>query len=220
MRDFFIAVYTHEVKSYCDIEFFSNIANFALKDYELHVVDNTSHLEYTEKLKNICDSLGLKPESITHIDISEEPAISSFQRKVCDSVNFLRDKFLESGCKYFVIIESDVISPIDVLEKFLSVIDEGDIIGGIYYEGRHLNEWFDPEHNEIIDDVVFSGCTLYKRDVIESIKFRIAQYDGVHFPDTIMSIDACNAGYRRVLYTGIKCKHSHAENGSRNHIRL
>ena len=209
MGDFFIAVYTHEVKSYCDMEFFSNIANFTLKDYELHVVDNTSHLEYIEKLGHLFESIGLYPKSITHIDVPTEPYVSCFQRKVCDSVNALRDKFLESDCKYFVIIESDVIPPIDVLETFLSVIDEGDIIGGIYYEDRHLDEWFDPEHKEIIDDVVFSGCTLYKRDVIESIKFRIAQYDGVHFPDTIMSIDAHNAGHRRILYTGIKCKHTH-----------
>ena len=108
--------------------------------------------------------------------------------KVLDSVNFLRDKFLQSSCKYFLIIESDVVPPIDCLERFEEVIDSADIIGGIYYRGHHKDEWFNEDHKELIDSVVYSGCTLYKRNVIEQIPFNLDYNNLGMFPDITFSI--------------------------------
>ena len=163
MAKFFIAVYTHEVKSYCDAEFFSNIANLTSKDFELHVVDNSPSASfYLSKIKTLCESVGLETKSLSHLDIPEEPAISRFQRNVCDSVNFLRDKFLESDCDYFLIIESDVIPPVDVLERFLSADESIDIVAGIYYKGHHKDEWFNEDYSDYIYGFVFSGCLFIK----------------------------------------------------------
>jgi len=219
MSKFFIAVYTHEVKSYCDVEFFTNILKFTSKDYALHIVDNTEHEGYANKLKNICDNLCLKVDSITHLNIPPNPHNTNFHRKVRDSVNLLRDKFLESDCEYFLIIESDVITPSNVLEKFLDVINKADLIGAIYYRTIHKDEWFNPEHCELISTNVFSGCTLYKRNVIEKIAFRIDETDLASFPDSNMSLDANRSGFKTALYTGIKCEHAHSSCGTRNFIR-
>ena len=218
MKDFFIAVYTHEVKSYCDVEFFHNIANFTSNNYELHVVDNTDYTHYTDKLRTIITDCGLTA-TVDHIITRPEPKPGAFHMKVLDSVNFLRDKFLQSSCKYFLIIESDVVPPIDCLERFEEVIDSADIIGGIYYRGHHKDEWFNEDHKELIDSVVYSGCTLYKRNVIEQIPFNLNYNNLGMFPDTVMDSEAKSIGFSAMLYTWIKCDHMHTKFGSRQHIR-
>lgn len=219
MKDFFIAVYTHEVKSYCDIEFFQNIANFSSNNYELHVVDNTSHENYTEKLKSLISATSLELSSITHLITGPELKPGGFHVKVLDSVNYLRDLFLKSNCKYFLIIESDVLPPTDVLEKYEGIINEGDILGGIYYRGIHHDEWFSPNHKDLIDTVVFSGCTLYKRNLMEEISFKLNYNNLGMFPDTVMSEEARSKGYNLRLYTDIKCEHLYSHVGNRQFIR-
>ena len=37
------------------------------------------------------------------------------------------------------------------------------------------------------------------------------------FPDSFMHIDDKAKNFRSILYTGIKCKHIHKDNGSRGH---
>jgi hypothetical protein len=217
MNDFFIAVYTTYAKRYCDHNFFKRLGEISGDEY-VSVIDNSQYTEYTKKLETLCENF-VKNYSLKHLNI--EPGERLFLRSVGESVIELQKEFLQSDKKYFLIIESDVLPPIDLLNTFRSIIDAGDAIGGIYYPGPHLESWFDPEHSEIVSNyLVLSGCTLYKRSLMSEIPFRIDLNNPNAFPDAYMYNDSTQKGYKCVNYTGIKCVHMHDANGGRGHQEL
>ena len=217
MNDFFIAVYTTYAKRYCDAKFFKRLGEIAGDEY-ISVIDNSQYTEYIKTLEDLCKN-HLKNYSLKHIDIP--PGDRLFLRAVSESVCLLQDEFLKSDKKYFLILESDVYPKDDeTLEEFLSVLEYGDIIGGVYYPGPHAEEWFSPDYSEIHFSFVLSGCTLYKREVLEKIKFRIDMNNPNAFPDAYMYNDAKAAGFRAVNFTGIKCDHLHDINRGRGHNEL
>jgi len=214
MNDFFIAVYTAHAKRYCDQTFLERLGELAGDQY-VSIIDNSQNTEYFSRLKVLCEQY-LKNYSLKHLSI--EPGERIFLRSVGDSVSTLQREFLETNRQYFLIIESDVLPPVDLLDKFRSVIDSGDIIGGIYYLGPHDISWFEPEHSEIVfNSMVLSGCTLYKRPLMMDIPFRYDLSNPNAFPDAYFHNDALKKGFKCVNFTGIKCVHMHKPNGSRGH---
>lgn len=208
-KDFFIAIYTHECKSYCDEQFFNNLFQSNLDKAIIRIIDNSNNLNYTEKLKSICNKFSNIDYNIEHIDVSRNDLTTLFLRNVADSVNYLRDKFLKTDCKYFVILESDLLPPTEWLSYFLEVIDKADLIGGVYYFGVHREELFrDPTILEFVHHVL-SGCTLYKREVIEKLPFRWSTENLNAFPDAWMSADSTKEGFKLANYSKIKCDHLH-----------
>jgi hypothetical protein len=207
-EDCFIAVYTNECKSYCDELFFNTLLNSNIEQAKVSVIDN-SITGYVNRLKILCNN---KAE-VNHIDVSRENQRTLFLRNVTESLLKLREQFLSDSYKYFIILESDVI-PKDIkwLNYFMGVIDKADIIGGLYYRGFHSDDLF------MSDDLVnthhvLSGCTLYKREIIEKYPFRWDVNNLDVFPDAWMCYDAHD--YRIANYCKIKCDHIHKENGSR-----
>jgi hypothetical protein len=212
--DFFIAIYTNECKNYCDQQFFQNLFRSDIGDASVHIVDNSIDGVYADNLKKIISPLS-NNYNIYHIVVSRADRNMLFLRNVTDSVNYLRDIFLKTQCKYFVILESDVIPPANWLQSFLEVIDKASIIGGIYYAGMHPQEMFDSNDKFVYTDFVLSGCTLYKREVIERFSFYWSNNVPGAFPDGFMSAEARNAGYKLADYSKIKCQHIHMPSGSR-----
>jgi hypothetical protein len=214
--DFFIAIYTNQCKNYCDQQFFKNLFQSDIGDAGVHIVDNSIDEEYIKSLQNLISPLSQNC-SIDHIIVSREDKQTLFLRNVTESVNFLRDMFLRTNCKYFVILESDVMPPPDWLQSFNEVIDRADVIGGIYYPGFHtpemfsLPDTFQPTHH------VLSGCALYKREIIEKIPFRWSTENLGAFPDAWLSYDSGRNGnnFKLANYSKIKCKHFHLPGGSR-----
>lgn len=200
--DVFLAVYTHECKGYCDEAFFNNILA-AKQDAELHVVDNSLGLSYTERLKTLVGDQGI----VEHLSVSRNDIRTLFQRNVAESANHLRKQFLDSNCKYFVIIESDVLPPTDFLDSFKEVLTRADILGGLYYTGFHPKVQWDTPAQIFQVEHVLSGCTLYKRELIEKIPFRWAPDCLGAFPDALISHDARQAGFMLANYSKIKCRH-------------
>jgi hypothetical protein len=208
--DFFIAIYSHECKSYCDEQFFKNLLQSDIGDASIHVVDNTIHASYAERIKDIIKSINVHRNiHVSHIFVDRDDPTTQFQRNVAESLSFLRNIFLETKCKYFIIVESDVIPPADWLHYFMEVIDKADIIGGIYYHGFHDIKLF--EDPTIFQEThhVLSGCSLYKREVIEKIPFRWSTENLGAFPDAWMSYDAHRNGnnFRLANYSKIQCQH-------------
>ena len=175
-KNYFIAVYTNEVKDYCDAKFFDNLHSIS-RGQPAYVIDNTIEITYYNKLKDYFIENRYDNFRIHHLDIPEHPKESQFQRNVCNSVNNLRDIFLKNSVlPYFLIVESDVISPPDLLERFensigqldISVPDWG-IVGGLYYQGFH-NYDFDTQSTFLEKtNHCLSGCTVYKRELIEKL---------------------------------------------------
>jgi len=214
-NNYFIAVYTNEVKDYCDEQFFNNL-HIVSRDQPVFVVDNTRGKSYFNKLKNLFSEKGYTNFWLQHIDIPEEPKQSQFQRNVCESVNQLRYIYLnQTQLPYFLIIETDVYSPVDLLEKFKRSINQLDreeptwgILGGLYYQGFH-NYNFDSSQTMLERTYhCLSGCTVYKRAVIEKYPFRYDPANLGPFPDAHISNDA---GTEFSLWNDhqIRCDHLH-----------
>lgn len=204
----FVAVYTNKVKSYCDVQFFNALQNNISKE-QIYIVDNTNDSGvYTSQLKNIIDC------SIINLDIPEQPEATKFHRKVAESVLYLRDIFLKSDYKYFLIVESDVILPANTIDTLLENIEalpeDTGAVGALYYEGYHNYELMGLQYT----NHVLSGCTLYKRSMIEKYPFRYQEDYLQAFPDAFICIDAINE-FKYYNNHQIKCVHAHASNGSR-----
>lgn len=224
----FVCSYTNAVKSYCDKEFFERFNEIATGHLSL-VVDNTPGREYYEKLAHMTPY-------VAHIDVSPQPKQSLFQRNVTESVQLCRQKFLESDCDVMVIIESDVIPPVDLLQRFEKQIrniqfievkpsEEHDymdglqplwgILGGLYYAGFHD---FSLEGRQRTHHVL-SGCTAYRRELLEKYPFRYDPNNLGPFPDAFICADA---GGEFSLFNDhdIICKHLEIAPGNRNHGNL
>ena len=212
---YFIAVYTNEVNDYCDEVFFDNL--FCVSHGEqVQVIDNSIGDTYYVKLQNLFVQKGYDNFCINHLHVPEQPKESQFQRNVCDSVNNLRERFLrETGLPYFLILESDVVSPTDLLDKFeksIGVLDirnpDWGIIGGLYYQGFHNYDFDDRATSLERTHHCLSGCTIYKRELIEKYPFRYNPDDLGAFPDALISQDS---GKEFSLWNEhkIKCEHVH-----------
>jgi len=206
--DIFAAVYTNKVKSYCDVEFFNALQNNISTEH-IYVVDNTSdNGSYANQLRGIINC------NIFNLDIQEQPVVTKFHRKVTESVLFLRNIFLESDYKYFLIAESDVIIPPNTIDTLLENIEtlpsDTGAVGALYYEGYHNYGLSGIQYT----DHVLSGCTIYKRSMIEKYPFRYQEDYLQAFPDAFICIDAINE-FKYYNNHELKCKHAHSSNGSR-----
>lgn len=203
-KKFFVAVYTNEVKDYAVQRFFKPLFNFTIGG----VVDNSTNREYYKRLE------GVTKLPVYHLDVPYEPKASLFQRNITESVQFLRQKFLESDCLYFLILESDVIVTPDILEKLEADIaklpDTWGALGCLYYSGFHDTKLTGLQQTYH----VLSGATVYRREAIEKIPFRWSMDNLAAFPDAWWSIDA---GQLYTLWNdhSIRFQHLHNTNGTR-----
>ena len=207
-KEVFIAVYTNKVKRYCDVQFFNALQNNVSTEH-IYVVDNTTdNGSYANELKNIINC------NIVNLDIPEYPESSKFHRKVAESVLYLRDIFLKSNYQYFGIVESDVIIPPNTIDTLLANIkampDDTGAVGALYYEGFHDYNLTGLQYT----NHVLSGCTIYKRAMIEKYPFRWQETYMQAFPDALICLDAINE-FKYYNNHDLKCTHAHTENGSR-----
>lgn len=218
---YFIAVYTNECKNYCDKAFFSEIVKLK-GEKRIMVVDNTAGTEeYTKDVRSLIPSWYGGEVTVEHLDVEEEPRNTRFLRNVTESVNSLRSRFLAGTDENFVVIESDVIPPKNLLRLFDEVEGQADIIGGIYYRGFHSEEEWDPGNESLLPaHHILSGCTLYTREVIGAIPFRWSMENPGAFPDAWISHDASLKGFRLANYCKIKCNHLSMPNGSRGQDKI
>jgi len=211
---YLIGVYTNQVKSYCDRQFFDRI-NGLNCDYV--VVDNSRLLNYIDKLGR----MGIQNSIWT--DIPEQPKHTQFLRNVAISANIIRDYFLQRDYDILFIIESDVIVPRNIFELFKEAIKKAEnwgAIGGIYYRGFHD---FRKAGKDLLEKThhVLSGCTIYTREIIEMFKFRYdAKANIGAFPDAWMSVDIGKTGKNMYNYYKIVCRHLRNNYGRKGHEEL
>ena len=210
---YFIAVYTNKVKDYCDKKFFDRLQQTG---GDIFVADNTPSMTYTKKLRK----MGLE---VDHIPVSPTPKKTLFQRNVQTSVNHLRDKFLASDYEHFIIVESDVLVPknlLDLFDRARILADEWAAIGGLYHRSVH-----DFNHAGIDrlykTHCVLSGCTLYHRDMLQLFNFRWSDSNIGMFPDACWSHDIITHTNKNLYdYGGIACEHMDKGWGDRGHKDL
>ena len=209
-KKWFVAVYTAAVKNYCDNLFFTALNAAVEHDggCEVHVIDNTSDLSYMDSLSELVHN----KDFLYHLDIPIEPKETLFHRRITESVNHLRELFLTTEYEYFVIIESDLLIPIDFFSKMRHAIitlethsNKWAMIGGHYYDGFHDFKRlgvYESHH-------ILSGCTVYNRSVIEKIPFRFSIENLAAFPDAWICYDVNKSNIEEKMYGygDIICEH-------------
>ena len=210
---YFIAVYTNKVKDYCDKKFFDRLRKVG---GDIFVVDNTPGLDYTKKLQD----WGF---NVTHVNVDYEPKDTLFQRNVHKSVNLLRDKFLESGYRYFIIVESDVLVPVNLIDLFdraMTKTGNWGAIGGFYHRSVH-NFNYAGIDRLYKTQCALSGCTLYNRTMLQLFNFRWDSKNPGMFPDACWSHDVVKYTQRNLYNYGlIVCDHMDKGWGDRGHKNL
>lgn len=196
-NNYFIAVYTYSGKSYCDKKFFERVKEIS-KDNLVHIVDNSFNLDYYKKLIFLYNFSNftfyhldvIKGKNVKLNSLRTTAAKINSLRTVAESVNFLRDIFLKTICPNFLIIESDVIPPIDLLEKFdnTQLPKDAGILGALYYKNFHD---FSKKGLQRVGHAL-SGCTVYKRNLIEKYPFRWSIENLAAFPDAWICVDCKN----------------------------
>lgn len=206
-----IGVYTNEVKDYCDKEFIDNLYKLS-NNRDIVIIDNSQGLTYYKRLLHLTDNY--TNITVHHIDVNYEPKKTLFHRNVTSSVLFLRDLFLRGNYDYLLIIESDVFPPsnvIDIFNRDINILpNDWGILGALYYNGFHdyKLKGLQKTHH------VLSGCSLYKKSLIEKYPFRYNPDDLVPFPDALICYDS---GKEYSLWNNhdIECEHKHNINGTR-----
>lgn len=202
----FICTYTNRVKDYCDTEFFDNLFKLSVGN-PVMIVDNTlDNGAYSKRIETLTHNY---PNfNISWLMVPREPARTMFLRNVTESVNLCRDAFLKSDCDHMIVIESDVLPPQDLINRFEedALWLEGEkwgMVGGLYYAGFHDYhlEGLQLTHH------VLSGCTLYNGEMVRDTPFRWSPDNIDAFPDAFISHDAGTKGYTRWNDHRIICEH-------------
>lgn len=200
----FICTYTNKVKQYCDEQYFSNLLTVSV-EHPLCIVDNSEGLEY---MGRICELLGDRQNlTVEHINIDPQPDRTRFLRCVAESANVCRDVFLTTDEQYFLIIESDVIPPVNIVELLEADIqtlpENWAALGALYYKGFH-------DYNATgIHQCphTLSGCTVYSRKFIELFPFEWRESNLNAFPDAYAGINAGVADMGHYNDHSIHCQH-------------
>ncbi len=119
----------------------------------------------------------------------------SIHKRITRTANWLRDRFLETDCNYYLSLESDVMlqaETLDMLEAFVESHPEF----GMYHTNCYTG--FHPEYkqNPIEVNRATVGCTLIKREVLEKISFRYEPTLLAAHYDAILVGDVMKQGYK------------------------
>lgn len=213
---------TAQIKDYCWNEFSERVDQLTYKKSAFYLVDNSLSRKYHKKIRKQRVDVGfVKRKSKSNIQY------------ICESHNMIRDYALKHNFDYLLHLESDVIPPIDVIERLLSHnkavvsapyhINFGDRSQLMLVEQEpNTIDFLETEMMSIEDGFLFLdgtlkkihngglGCTLIHKSVLEQIPFRYM--DGYHaHPDTFFAIDLAVKKIDFHVDTSIMCEHRNSE---------
>lgn len=221
-KKIFISAPQHSSKMYAFNDWLFNVRNFTYKNIEIFLADNSD----TEDNSILINSFGV---NCSWVMPSKDDTV--FDR-ICNSHNVCRAEFLKSDCDFWLHLETDIIPPINVIERLLSF--EEAVVSAIYDIGtgkdRHLMVQLIDEHHKDIqayrttqfveqeDEPIFLdgtckkvfqcglGCILLSREVVSMIKFRIIK-DIDASADTYFFNDLWRKNIDVFIDTNTSCKH-------------
>ncbi len=111
---------TYEGYRYCIDEYLSRIKELLYKNFDLILVDNSRSDEFYSELKS------------RGINVLKGIYYDDVKKRISESRNLLREKFLEGDYDYFLSLEQDVIPPKDILNRLIRHVK--DAVSGVYYK--------------------------------------------------------------------------------------
>ncbi len=183
---------TDSQKEYCLERYAESVKTLSYPQYDVLMIDNSFGEKYLEKIKRF------KVPAI-HVRVSDNAA-----ENVIHCANLLREKVLAEGYDYLLMLESDVIPPRDIIERFLKLNHQitAGVIFHVYGEVKdgqrviqhrallalrqdkknpNLLTFFKPEQVAQADyplevDYTSFGCIMIHRDILKQFKFRYEPY--------------------------------------------
>lgn len=220
-----------DVKDYAIREFFNNVRNFTYPEFDICFVDNSKDKKYHKKMfRHFNERKGksnIKKLTVLHTPRIDERA----EVFMAFSANELRNHFLRGGYDALLNLESDVISPTDIIERLLSY--NLPVVGATYFSGEKSDSYpmiiehyvYNNDFGMSIDNPSYIkgfyemtdtfepkryfgegiGCIMLSRDVVKMIPFR-ADPVGKAFHDSIFFYDLLANNIQNYLVP-IMCRH-------------
>jgi len=210
----------HDSKNYCWKEWITRAKELTYPNYDIFIADNSDTMDnYNELL-----SQGVKAE---HITKNKQGLLFTIN----DAHNSCRDYVLNNDYEYMFHLETDIIPPMDVIERLMN--HKRKVCMGLYdiFYGKRrkamiqMDEKYDrsvrafrtSEFIEESEPLFFDGtvkkvfhagigCALIHRSVIESIPFRVEKGNNSH-SDTYFAFDCFQHNIPIYVDTELQCKH-------------
>lgn len=112
---------TFEGMKYCHDKFIDRIKSLTCDNYDILLVDNSSTKDFFKEIKKTpgVEVIRLNLEGVSNLN------------KVVRSRNKILNYAAERGYDYVLMMDTDVIPPVDIIERLLA--HEKDIVSGIYF---------------------------------------------------------------------------------------
>ena len=182
----------HEVKDYSMERWLQNVSKLEYPA-DLLIMDNSSGLDYVEKVKGYCAKYGIKNYKIEHLEISQklEPDI-----RIEISQEMIRQYVLSHDYDAWFSWECDQIIPTNALDKLIRIMKAGDFMMVLPNCWARLNPAL-PSTD--------MGCTLIKRECLEKNDFLPERKDGISFDVSDRYMGMSMMFKERVLRDGGNC---------------
>lgn len=219
---------TYEGKDYCLERWVANIRNLDYANYRFCVVDNTAHKRYYNKLRR------KYPSNVVHVQRGQNS-----REALANSSNYLRQKVLDEGYDYLLMVEVDLFPQADVIQRLMR--HNKLVVGHPYFtgvkerrpcvfttvekeKGVFGTQWIDAKSwNKIANGGLHRvhgmgvGCVLIHRSVLKQIRFYYSRADDVlmaqqksrRYPDTYFYLELHNRGIPVFLDTSKVVEHDH-----------
>ena len=204
-----------EVKDYAIRDWFKNVCNFTYPKFDLCMVDNSKDKKYHKKMFNYFSDRK-KKSNMNKLTILHAPRIDKKSEIfMAFSANELRKYFLKNDYDFLLNLESDILPPLDVMERLLSYNKQ--IIGMTYFSGDKSTSWPMIIDLNIINNAIVPcgtpyikgfydmtdtfepklsfgqglGCVLMNREIVQKIPFQAdtipngAHYDTIFYRDLL-----------------------------------
>jgi len=215
----FIATPHADRKNYCLEQYLDVIDSLTYKNKVVVVADNSD----TNHNSKLLTKLGVK-------NIYIKPKRKSNIQYICESHNALRSAFLRSGADVFLHLESDIIPPVDIIERLLATRKR--VVGAPYFIGEGAESYLVVQDIEkfgvemkltkrmddgtdmmLIDGklkkvhTIGLGCIMISKDVLKKVPFRWEKGIDAH-PDSFFSHDLHMLDIPIWCDTSIICEHN------------
>ena len=219
MKKVLVAAPICEWYEYCFPEFSKALRSLTYPKKGYFFVDNSVGMRFYQRVL----AEGFKAEKSEHLH--------RIRDMVTRDHNRIRQKVLDDGYDYLLILDQDVIPPADVIERLMA--HDKDVVSAMYFGHHDIGQgqvqampfaWvFSGEHKDwnntgyLLDSEVWTdqllkiafsgmGCILIKRAVLEKISFRYSlEMDA--WDDRWLGVDVWDNGFEFYLDTSVKCQH-------------
>src|SRR3990167_4343704 len=148
----------HQVKDYSMERWLENVSRLEYPA-DFLMVDNSTGLDYVEKVKGYCQKYGIKNYQIKHVEF--DPSMIP-DEKIERSEELIRQEVLARGYDAWFSWECDQIVPTNTLNKLIEMMNSGN------FTVVNCNSWARKNPTENNTDL---GCVLIKRECLEKTSF-------------------------------------------------